>query len=637
LTQPHVIQPHPKAAGPLAAPHRRSGRTATVTTPIATTPPSPSPLRPLLSACLLCLVLLVAACSAQPEPETAGTAASAPAGEPADADAARAEDGDEGETDLQAAAEAALDPRQPRVGEEVFEQSRGQDIVTDEELRAALQPPDGRWLVDEEGRRYYVMTIPKLEGYYRYVEPGRIVVKPGMRFDVLREGEEDFDVKMYEPVYGASTAPPRTPPPPVEVVEPPSTDRYSFEAFDAGLPKEGQWRNGFDVADMNGDGHLDIVHGPARKGGSRPWIFLGDSAGNWQRWSDARFSEAGLDYGDAAVADFNGDGNPDVAFASHLRGVLVMVGDGQGGFERWSEGTGFANPQAHEGIAEFSSRAIEVADWNGDGRPDVVALGEGPRMAGMRGPGGSGEFDIGAQGLVVFLNLGDGTWERRDQGVGRGQVFGDDLDVVDLDGDGRAEVVTSAGSFGRNDLLVTVDEAGGWERQVLDGLPQNAYTWSVTTADFDGDGRRDLAVGYQQRSSGELLWHTGIDVLLARPDGAWEPRTAISVPDESGIWALAAGDLDADGHADLVGVTGGGEVLALLGSGDGSFQRESGAGKLDLDTCRGYHVELRDLDGQPGDEILIGFAGEAGSEALIPELPRQCPSQGRLAVWRLVR
>ena len=56
----------------------------------------------------------------------------------------------------------------------------------------------------------------------------------------------------------------------------------SSEPFDAGLPHEGQWRNGFDIADMNGDGLLDIVHGPPRKGDRRPHVFLGDGKGNWR-------------------------------------------------------------------------------------------------------------------------------------------------------------------------------------------------------------------------------------------------------------------------------------------------------------------------------------------------------------------
>src|SRR5256885_7736606 len=92
-------------------------------------------------------------------------------------------------------------------------------------------------------------------------------------------------------------------------VDTPGGRRVKFVPFSAGLPTAGQWRNGFDIADMNEDGHPDIVHSPARKSPGAPVIFLGDGKGNWRRWSEARFAPLPYDYGDAAVGDFNGDGH----------------------------------------------------------------------------------------------------------------------------------------------------------------------------------------------------------------------------------------------------------------------------------------------------------------------------------------
>ena len=62
-----------------------------------------------------------------------------------------------------------------------------------------------------------------------------------------------------------------------------------FAPFGEGLPTSGQWREGFRIADMNEDGHPDIVHGPRRKEAGPPVIFLGDGKGSWTRWAEARF------------------------------------------------------------------------------------------------------------------------------------------------------------------------------------------------------------------------------------------------------------------------------------------------------------------------------------------------------------
>ena len=59
---------------------------------------------------------------------------------------------------------------------------------------------------------------------------------------------------------------------------------WRFVPFGAGLPTSGQWREGFRIADLNHDGHPDIVHGPPRKQPGPPVIFLGDGKGGWTRW-----------------------------------------------------------------------------------------------------------------------------------------------------------------------------------------------------------------------------------------------------------------------------------------------------------------------------------------------------------------
>lgn len=106
-----------------------------------------------------------------------------------------------------------------------------------------------------------------------------------------------------------------------------------------------------------------------------------------------------------------------------------------------------------------------------------------------------------------------------------------------------------------------------------------------------------------------------------------EGRTEVS--------ALDHGDLDGDGHLDLVGLTGEGEgeTWVFRGDGKGGFTREEATGiPAFVGGCRGYHVELADLDRDGKDEIVSAFAGE--SSALFA--PDRCTSGGGLQAWRLV-
>lgn len=495
-------------------------------------------------------------------------------------------------------------------------------------------PADGKWLVDENGAEYYVQEFPKVEGTYKWIGDRRIQFQYGLKFDVVREDDKSFYVKVYRP--RPDLKEPKPIAPPAEKIEPfsvPASTRLKFEPFEKGLPQQGQWRNGFELVDINGDGWRDIVHPPIRKGNGWPQFFLGDGKGAWHPWQDLSFPEIKLDYGDVEVKDFNGDGKLDVAFAMHLRGTLVFIGDGKGHFTEWSRGTDFSRPEKDEGPSTFSAREVESLDWNGDGRPDLILLGEGPRMA-RQTAAGDPSFQSGALGIVIYLNQGDGGWQRlRLEGVER-QNYGDSLAMGDFNGDGRTDIVTATSAMGRKDVLNIAQPDHTWKVQSIDNLPDNALFRAVGSADFDEDGRPDLAVGYVASGNGGV-WTSGLDVFLARPEGAWERRKLVLQPDRETIWSLGLGDLDADGHADIVAGTGDGHLWILLGNGKGEFTRESADDVMSHELyCTAYHVGLADLDGKPGDELVVGFAGESGSEVMIPGLAARCTSNGSLRAWR---
>jgi hypothetical protein len=499
------------------------------------------------------------------------------------------------------------------------------------------EPPDGNWLVDDQGRQYFVDEVAKEEGRYVWLNPEktRVQVSYGATYDVVGQDDDSFQVKIYrvqEQPAGRNTNAP--PPPDLKKIaasysnDTGKVDRLQFEPFGRGLPEGGQWRNGFEIADMNADGHLDIVHGPARKGGDRvPNIFLGDGKGNWRRWSEARFPPLPYDYGDVAVADFNGDRRPDIAMAVHLRGLIILVADGPQSFKEWGQGVGFQVAGSQDNGSGFSSRAVEAADLDRDGRPDVIALGEGPRMPTQ----GSSQarFISGSFGLIAYYNQGDGTWKPRDETADKVKLFGDDLAVAGFTGDDNLDIVLGSNVLGEKTILRIGGEGGSWKSADLQDLRPRSYVSAVDVADFNADGRPDLAIGYLSSEAG--VWRTGIDLFLGRTDGSWERRGVAFVEGRDWLTALDSGDLDGDGRLDLAALTGVGETWVLLGKGNGSFLREEMSEVPPVQGgCQGYDIRIEDLDGEPGAEVVAGFAGEPS--ALFA--PDQCPNEGILTAWK---
>lgn len=493
----------------------------------------------------------------------------------------------------------------------------------------AVTKPTGPVERDAEGRAYRVRTIPKSQAVR--VDAGHVRTTWGITLDLVGEDEASYRYKLYEV---SETRPAASPTPSAADrkkvtasyrTDVGSSDRLRWTPFGNGLPAQGQWRDGFDLADVDGDGKLDIVHGPPRTGQPVPRVFLGDGRGGWRLWREAKYPGIRIDYGAARAGDLDGDGDGDLVLASHLRGFTALRNDGGGTFTDISRGLPFA-PPGTGAPTPFSSRAFRLVDWNGDRRLDVLALGEGPRLE--LGRGEQRAVAGAAMGVALFLNEGTDGWRRAEYGGPKNDLFGQALALGDFDADGRGDFATASNTLGRVDLVGFGTADGRWRQAALAGVRPSAYVRAVAAADFDGDGRDDLAIGY---TSYELqTWRSGIDVLLTRADGSTERRVLAAREDKTGIFALAAGDLDGDRARDLVGLSGDGEVIVFLGDGRGGFRREQKPPPAWPGTCRGVHVALRDLDADGRDDVVAAFAEESSDVTGEP----RCPKGGGLTAWK---
>lgn len=161
------------------------------------------------------------------------------------------------------------------------------------------------------------------------------------------------------------------PPGEYEVVTPKiSRTRLRFEEKSAGLPTGGFWRSNLDVADLDGDGSPEIVTPPPRLAGGTFRVFRFDGAA----WQPVKVQvdpvEDGLRfmYGGVTVADMNGDGKLDVLGIGHGTGPVIAYN--LGGWKFRLEARGLPR--------EMSGRSLGAGDVDGDGRPDIVAVSDEP-------------------------------------------------------------------------------------------------------------------------------------------------------------------------------------------------------------------------------------------------------------------
>jgi hypothetical protein len=116
--------------------------------------------------------------------------------------------------------------------------------------------------------------------------------------------------------------------------------------------------------------------------------------------------------------------------------------------------------------------------------------------------------------------------------------------------------------------------------------------FGLTAADFDGDGKLDLAVANNDDDT--------VSILLGNGDGTFKTQTTFATV--TSPYGIATGDLNGDGHADLVvGSTGGLGLTIALGDGTGAFTVTT----LSASGCLAYPV-LADVNGDGNLDIVVG-------------------------------
>lgn len=227
-----------------------------------------------------------------------------------------------------------------------------------------------------------------------------------------------------------------------------------------------------EAADLNADGNLDLA-----LIGSQ--VDLGYGEGAFNSGGNLYFEEPGNPTG-AAVGDFNGDGKLDVAVATSGStmypgsGVDVSLGKGDGTFTQ-ATGSPISLGQ--------SLSAIVAGDFNGDGKLDIAVT------------------DYSGNAVHIVLGNGDGTFQPpMTIAVGNEPEA---MVVGDFNNDGRLDLAIV--NYGDGTVTLLLGNGGGTFTQASGSpyLVGKAAT-AIAAADFNGDGRLDLAVANALDGTGSV-------------------------------------------------------------------------------------------------------------------------------------
>ncbi len=289
----------------------------------------------------------------------------------------------------------------------------------------------------------------------------------------------------------------------------------------AGLGASTYWNSG-DLADINGDGKVDIIYGTTN---GTIFCYLNIGTPEAPVWQEHTSLFGGtLDVGGASspfFIDFDGDGDLDMLSGTQMGNIKYFRNEGSIYHPIWQEDNSFFSV-----INQTVFSSVTAGDINGDGLPDVIIGDLSGNIYLYRNLGTSLQLSP-----FYFTDLNFGPWSCPR--------------LVDMDMDGDLDLVVG----GVNGTLAYLENTGdalspNWT--LVNGFFEGinvGYQASPSFADLDEDGDLDLVIG---NGWGEV-------VCYEREDGIWQLNSTLLdniQVDENAIPALV--DLDHDGDYDLV-------------------------------------------------------------------------------------
>lgn len=263
------------------------------------------------------------------------------------------------------------------------------------------------------------------------------------------------------------------------------------------------------TADFNADGKADIA--AAYYSGGLIALYFGNGAGGFSAPVTYLASNS---ISRLVAADVNNDAKPDILLMIETfttnRAVWVFLNNGSGTF---------LSPVISS--FGFDLQSIQVADFNGDGKGDLVYLAPGGGPLLVRFGDGLGNFPSATAYQVANLNR---------------------FVVGDFSGDGKQDVAVNRNVAGTNIVKLYLNDGSGGLVAGMETVLGNASIISLAR-DFNGDGKMDIA-GYSFSAGNNTAM-----VLLNNGSGGF---TRMDYPLPYSVGGVHMGDFNGDGNVDLL-------------------------------------------------------------------------------------
>jgi len=269
---------------------------------------------------------------------------------------------------------------------------------------------------------------------------------------------------------------------------------------------EGSAPNSLTVGDFNGDGKPDLAS--ANFGNNSVSVLLGNGDGTFQAHVD--YPTPGQPYR-LISGDFNGDGKVDLAVSNSDGLISIFLGNGDGSLQSC---VNYIAP----------GLAVAAGDFNRDGNLDLA-------VANDASPGA----------VLILLGNGDGSFQSSVGYPTGSQPYS--VTTADFNGDGKLDLAIANTSQASNSVSVLIGNGDGTFRAHTDYPVGFGPTW-ITAADVNGDGILDLVTANDIANT--------VSVLLGNGDGTFQQHTDYAAGDFAGITpSVVAADFNKDGRLDL--------------------------------------------------------------------------------------